>query len=175
MRRGGIVYRKEKLMDQFRAAWKKIDGLVFLLVRHACAVILGALVVVVFYIFLGRYLPFLDSPMWGEPFSLLCLVWLSLLGSALVVRKNEHLRVTMFDDKLGKTGLALTEILSTICIFAFSLFLIIHGTQLAKSGAANNMAGVNVSYAVMYISLPVTGVLNIFALIGEWAERSAAK
>lgn len=162
-------------MDQFKAVWEKIDKIVFMLVRHVCAVILGALVITVFYIFLGRYLPFLDSPMWGEPFSLLCLVWLSLLGSALVVRRNEHLRVTMFDDKLGKAGLAVTEILSALCILAFSLFLIVYGAQLAKSGAANNMAGVNVSYAVMYISLPVTGVLNIFALIGEWVERSEAK
>ncbi len=162
-------------MDQFRNFWKKIDAAVFLLVRHACAVILGALVLVVFYIFLGRYLPFLDSPMWGEPFSLLCLVWLSLLGSALVVRKNEHLRVTMFDDKLGKAGIAATDMLATLCVFAFSIFLIIHGSQLARAGAANNMAGVNISYAFMYISLPVTGVLNIFALIGEWVERSAAK
>lgn len=149
--------------------------MVFLLVRHACAVILGALVLMVFYIFLGRYLPFLSSPMWGEPFSLLCLVWLSLLGSALVVRKNEHLRVTMFDEKLGRAGIAATDVLSTICVFAFSIFLIVYGIQLARAGAANNMAGVNVSYAFMYISLPVTGVLNIFALIGERVERSAAK
>ncbi len=161
-------------MEQFRNIWKKIDAVVFLLVRHACAVILGALVLVVFYIFLGRYVLH-NSPMWGEPFSLLCLVWLSLLGSALVVRKNEHLRVTMFDDKLGKTGVFLTEILSAACIFVFSVFLIVYGTQLAKSGAGNNMAGINVSYAVMYVSLPVTGVLNIFALIGELTERSAKK
>lgn len=161
-------------MDQFRSFWKKIDAVVFLLVRHVCAVILGALVLVVFYIFLGRYVLH-NSPMWGEPFSLLCLVWLSLLGSALVVRKNEHLRVTMFDDKLGKTGVAVTDMLATLCVFVFSIFLIVYGTQLAKSGAGNNMAGVNVSYAVMYVSLPVTGVLNIFALIGEWVERSASK
>lgn len=161
-------------MDQFRNVWKKIDAVVFTLVKHACALILGALVLVVFYIFLGRYV-LGKSPMWGEPFSLLCLVWLSLLGSALVVRKNEHLRVTMFDDKLGAKGVAATDILSTACIFVFSLFLIVYGAQLAQSGAHNNMAGVNVPYAVMYISLPVTGVLNIFALIGEWVERSDKK
>ena len=63
---------------------------------------------VVFYIFFGRYVMH-NSPMWGEPFSLLCLVWLSLLGSVLVVRKNEHLAVTMFDEKLGKTGVFLTR------------------------------------------------------------------
>jgi len=159
------------MMDQFVNIWKKVDTAIFTLVRHICAVILGALVAVVFYIFLGRYVLH-NSPMWGEPFSLLCLVWLSLLGSVLVVRKNEHLRVTMFDDKLGKKGIAATDLLSTVCILVFSIFLIVYGTQLAQQGARNNMAGVNVPYAVMYISLPVTGVLNIFALIGEWVERS---
>ena len=68
-------------MDKFRAVWEKIDAVLFQLLRHVCAVILGALVAVVFYIFFGRYVMH-NSPMWGEPFSLLCLVWLSLLGSA---------------------------------------------------------------------------------------------
>ena len=106
--------------------------------------------------------------MWGEPFSLLCLVWLSLLGSALVVRKNEHLAVTMFDEKLGKTGLFITDILSSACVFVFSIFLIVYGYKLTLQGASNNMAGINVPYAVMYVSLPVTGILNILSLIGHW-------
>lgn len=158
-------------MERFKSVWKKVDTILFMVVRHICAVILAALVLVVFYIFLGRHT--MDkSPMWGEPFSLLCLVWLSLLGSTLVVRKNEHLRVTMFDAKLGPKGVMLTDLLSTVCILVFSIFLIYYGTLLAKSGANNNMAGVNVPYSVMYISLPVTGVLNICGLLGEWAERS---
>ena len=137
------------------------------LLRHVCAVILGALVAVVFYIFFGRYVMH-NSPMWGEPFSLLCLVWLSLLGSVLVVRKNEHLAVTMFDEKLGKTGVFVTDILSAVCVVGFSIFLIVYGIKLAQSGASNNMAGINVPYAFMYSALPVTGVLNIFAVLGHW-------
>ena len=108
-------------MDKFRAVWEKIDAVLFQLLRHVCAVILGALVAVVFYIFFGRYVMH-NSPMWGEPFSLLCLVWLSLLGSVLVVRKNEHLAVTMFDEKLGKTGVFVTDILSAVCVVGFSIF-----------------------------------------------------
>lgn len=158
-------------MATFKEVWKKVDSLVFTVIRHICALILAALVAVVFYIFLGRYVLHM-STMWGEPFSLLCLVWLSLLGSVLVVRKNEHLRVTMFDEKLGEKGVALTDLLSSLCILVFSIFLIVYGAQLTQKGAANNMAGINVPYAVMYVSLPVTGVLNILALIGEWVERS---
>ena len=149
-------------MDKFRAVWEKIDAVLFQLLRHVCAVILGALVAVVFYIFFGRYVMH-NSPMWGEPFSLLCLVWLSLLGSVLVVRKNEHLAVTMFDEKLGKTGVFVTDILSAVCVVGFSIFLIVYGIKLAQSGASNN-----VPYAFMYSALPVTGVLNIFAVLGHW-------
>ena len=150
--------------------WKKVDAFVFGLVKYACVVILAALVAVVFTIFFGRYV-FNKSPFWGEPFSLLCLVWMSLLGSALVVRKNEHLRVTMLDEKFGEKGVFLTEILSTVCIVVFSLFLIIYGSALTKAGMRNNMAAINVPYAVMYVSMPVTGVLNLFGVIGEWLER----
>ena len=150
-------------MDKFRAVWEKIDAVLFQLLRHVCAVILGALVAVVFYIFFGRYVMH-NSPMWGEPFSLLCLVWLSLL----VVRKNEHLAVTMFDEKLGKTGVFVTDILSAVCVVGFSIFLIVYGIKLAQQGASNNMAGINVPYAFMYSALPVTGVLNIFAVLGHW-------
>lgn len=161
-------------MAAFRSVWRKVDSAVFGLVKYVCVVILAALVAVVFSIFFGRYV-LSRSPIWGEPFSLLCLVWISLLGSALAVRNDEHLRVTMFDEKLGKKGLISTEILSTVCIVVFSVFLIYYGSALTRKGAINNMAGINVPYSVMYISMPVTGVLNLFGVVGKWMERGAAK
>lgn len=161
-------------MAAFRSVWRKVDSAVFGLVKYVCVVILAALVAVVFSIFFGRYV-LSRSPIWGEPFSLLCLVWISLLGSALAVRNDEHLRVTMFDEKLGKKGLISTEILSTACIVVFSVFLIYYGSALTRKGAINNMAGINAPYSVMYISMPVTGVLNLFGVVGKWMERGAAK
>ena len=161
-------------MAVFQSVWRKVDALVFGLVKYVCVLILAALVAVVFSIFFGRYV-LSRSPIWGEPFSLLCLVWISLLGSALAVRNDEHLRVTMFDEKLGKKGLISTEILSTACIVVFSVFLIYYGSALTRKGAINNMAGINVPYSVMYISMPVTGVLNLFGVVGKWMERGAAK
>ena len=53
-------------MDKFETVWKKIDAVLFQLLRHVCALILGALVAVVFFIFFGRYVMH-HSPMWGEP------------------------------------------------------------------------------------------------------------
>ena len=153
-------------MSGFRAVWGKVDAVVFGVVKYVCVLILAALVAVVFSIFFGRYV-LSRSPIWGEPFSLLCLVWISLPGSALAVRHDEHLRVTMFDEKLGRAGLLITDVIGIACIVVFSVFLIYYGGALAKRGEMNNMAGVNVPYSVMYVSMPVTGVLNLFGIVGR--------
>lgn len=157
-------------IKKFRKIWDPIDKVVFGIVKYACVGMLAALIIIVFYIFIGRYIIH-DSPMWGEPLSLLLLTWLSILSSAAVLRTNEHLRVTMFDAKLGEKGITATEILSTVCIIIFALFMIIYGTQLMIQSRNNSIAGVNIPYRYMYLSLPVTGVLYMFALVTQWVRR----
>lgn len=154
-------------LDRIKKIWKPIDKVVFSITRHACVACLAGLVAIVFYIFVGRY--FLhNSPMWGEPLSLFLLTWMSILGSALVLRTNEHLKVTMFDEKMSKGQLIATDVLATVCILAFAIFMIVYGAQLMKQARTNTMAGVNIPYAWMYASLPVTGVLYLFGLASQW-------
>ena len=157
-------------MASLKAIWEPIDKVVFTIVKHVCVIMLAALVAIVFYIFVGRY--FLhSSPMWGEPISLFLLTWMSILGSSLVLRTDEHLKVTMFDEKMSKGAIMATEVLATVCILAFSIFMIIYGRQLMVQARSNTMAGANIPYAWMYLTLPVTGVLYIFALITQWTRR----
>jgi TRAP-type C4-dicarboxylate transport system permease small subunit len=165
--------QERRYMDSLKKIgriWDKIDRAVFIAVKYACAAMLGLLICIVFYIFLGRYV-FHNSPMWGEPLSLFLLTWMSILGSALVLRKNEHLRVTMFDEKMSRAGIVGTEILSVACIFVFAMFMIIYGAKLMVQARTNTMAGINIPYAWMYLSLPVTGVMYLFALVGQWFDK----
>ncbi len=157
-------------LQKFKTIWEKVDSIVFAFLKYLCAAMLGALICIVFYIFLGRYV-FHHSPMWGEPLSLFLLTWMSILGSALVVRSNEHLKVTMFDEKMSKGALLSTDILGSICILVFAVFMIHYGIQLMHQSRSNTMAGINIRYAYMYLSLPVTGVFYIFALISQWMRR----
>ncbi len=157
-------------MDTFKKIWGPVDRVVFGVVKHFCVLMLAALVAVVFYIFLGRYVLH-DSPAWGEPLSLLLLTWMSIHGSTLVLRTNEHLQVTMFDEKMSEKQILATDILATVCILAFALFLIVYGVQLMQQSRSNTMAGINIPYAVMYLSLPVSGVLHLFGLISQWMNR----
>ncbi len=161
-------------MDKFIDFWKPIDKAIFKTIEYACAAMLGALIAIVFYIFIGRYVLH-NSPMWGEPLSLFLLTWMSILGSSLVLRTDEHLKVTMFDEKMSKGALFATDILATICVLAFAVFMIIYGIQLMIQSRTNTMAGINIRYAYMYLSLPVTGVAYIFALITQWTRRLEKK
>lgn len=157
-------------METFKNVWMMVDKVVFGFIKHVCVLMLAALVAVVFYIFLGRYVLH-ASPAWGEPLSLLLLTWMSILGSTLVLRTNEHLQVTMFDDKMSKKQILATDILATVCIFCFAIFLIVYGTQLMHQSRNNTMAGLNIPYMVMYLSLPVSGVLHLAGLISGWFYR----
>ena len=86
----------------------------------------------------------------------------------LVVRKNEHLPLRCLMKSWAKR-VSFSQIFWRLsCVFAFSIFLIVYGIKLAQQGAGNNMAGINVPYSFMYSALPVTGVLNIFAVLGHW-------
>lgn len=161
-------------MDTFIKFWKPIDRVIFKTIEYACAVMLGALIAIVFYIFIGRYVLH-NSPMWGEPLSLFLLTWMSILGSSLVLRTDEHLKVTMLDEKMSKGALLATDILATVCVLAFAIFLIVYGVQLMTQSRSNTMAGINIRYAYMYLSLPVTGVAYIFALITQWTRRLEQK
>lgn len=157
-------------MENFKKLWNRVDRVVFGIVKHVCVLMLAMLVAVVFYIFFGRYVLH-KSPMWGEPLSLFLLTWMSILGSSLVLRTDEHLKVTMFDSKMKKSQIFATDILATVCILVFAFFMVRYGLQLMKQARTNTMAGINIPYAWMYMSLPVTGVLYILALITQWTRR----
>ena len=126
-------------MENFKKLWEPIDRVIFGIVKHLCVLMLAALVAVVFYIFVGRY--FLhQSPMWGEPLSLFLLTWMSMLGSSLVLRTDEHLKVTMFDEKMKKGQIFATDVLATLCIVVFAAFMIVYGVLLMKQSRSNTMA-----------------------------------
>lgn len=157
-------------MDGLNRLWQAIDRVIFTLVKYACVALLGTLVSVAFYIFFGRYV-LNSSPMWGEPLSRCCLVWLSILSSALVVRENAHLRVTMFDEHISKKAIFRTDVLASLCIVVFALFMIVYGWKLTMRATHNNIAGINVPYSYMYVSMPITGVLYLFGLVEMWRRR----
>jgi uncharacterized RDD family membrane protein YckC len=83
-------------------------------------VILSGMAVVVFLQVIFRYL--LNLPLfWTEEFARYSLVWASLLGSAVAVKRGQHIAVTIFMDRLPKAlrrGLTIFALISVATILA---------------------------------------------------------
>ncbi len=78
----------------------------------------------------ARYV-FTAPTIWAEELSRLFLVWGTLAGAAALVRRREHIRITILTDLLPgrlRTGL---EVLGLTAIAAFSLAIVVYGFEIA--------------------------------------------
>lgn len=147
-----------------------INRVLFIVVEWFCRAMLGLQAIICIIIFIGRY--FLHyTPPWGEAAAMMCLVWLCILSSSLAIRDDTHLRMTVLDDILPAKVLMALDVLSSIVILCFALFMIYAGTGLVKMSTRNMITGLNIPFCWMNLSMPVTGVIYIFSVIENWRRR----
>lgn len=66
-----------------------------------CMTFMGVMTLTVFAMVVTRYsIGFVFS--WSEELTLLLMVWLSLLGAVVVLRRREHIRLSFFFDRLPR-------------------------------------------------------------------------
>ncbi|MDF2614641.1 MAG: hypothetical protein K0S71_2427 [Clostridia bacterium] len=142
---------------------KIADGF-FKAVMFVCQIFMAAQVLVVAYVFFGRYV-FGNTPGWGEPVALMCLVWMCILSSALAVRDDSHLRMSIIDDFLSKKSLLFLDYLTMAVTAVFGIFMIYAGTQLTMLASKNIMPGLYIATSWMTLVVPITGFAYFLAII----------
>lgn len=147
-----------------------VNRVLFTAVEWLCRILLGAQAAICIIIFIGRYF-FQYTPPWGEAAAMMCLVWLCILSSALAIRDDTHLRMTVLDDKLpGKVLIALDAVTSVV-IVCFAVFMIYAGTGLVKMSTRNMITGLNIPFSWMNLSMPITGIVYLFSVAEQWRRR----
>ena len=128
---------------------KKFLDRLFSVIDNACRLMLSIQVVVIFIVVVGRYV-FNKTPAWGEALTLFLLVWVALLGAALVLREDSHIRVTIIDSLVPPVVVKVLTILSDLVLIAFSVLLLYAGYQLTKQTMNSVISGLGISRAYMY-------------------------
>lgn len=132
------------------------------ILRLTCAFLFLFLVFLNFYQVFMRYVVNNPSSV-SEELLGYSVVWLSLLGAALVFGYDGHIKVPIFYDKL--TGIrkvvALITIEVLIMLVAISVF-IIGGKALMDVGAMQVSPTLNITLNWVYMILPISGVLTVF-------------
>ena len=145
-----------------RSLYQRIEDVVVGIVR---AVVVGLLVGIVFAIswqVLTRYVPGLPVPRWTEEVSLILMVWLAMVGSALAVRTGEHLAMDILhrqvDPRLRDPLIRLVWLLAA----AFGAYLVWYGWELSMRTMMQTFSATKWPIGWMYLGIPVGGVLMLF-------------
>lgn len=139
-------------------------------VHTLCKLLLAVQVLACATVFVGRYIVG-TTPTWADPVAMLCMVWLCVLSSALAVRSDEHLRLTIVDTYISPRALKALNILSAVVVLGIAVFLVHAGYQLTQLSARNRLPGLGIPTSWMAVVIPVTGVCYLAALLDRFMKR----
>ena len=143
--------------------------------NHICElaliILLGAMAVVVFLQVLFRYV--LHLPLfWTEEFARYCLVWASLLGAAVALKRGEHIAVTFFLDNFPKRAAGVLTRVAQISILLILAVMVWGGIKLVLVTSAQISPALRIPMAIPYMALPIGSVIMLFHLMSSIMQRS---
>ncbi|WP_258876237.1 TRAP transporter large permease subunit [Fusobacterium animalis] len=107
-----------------------------------------------------RYI-FNNSLSWSEELGKFLFVWISWLGISIGAKRKEHIKITMFIDKVSPKLKCLCDILSELIIFGICAVTAYYGLELVISQSQIFFAGIKISMSWGYLSV----VLGCFIMM----------
>jgi TRAP-type transport system small permease protein len=116
-------------------------------------------VIVAFQVF-GRYV-MNDSPTWAENLALVLILYVTLIGAAVGVRDAGHIGMESLLVLVPPGPRRKFEMLIHVLVAIFGVTMIYNGWVLGSSVATYKLANINLSEAVRYVPLVLSGCLIV--------------
>lgn len=127
-------------------------------------VVLTVMVTAIVIQIVGRYV-FSTTPSWTEEIARMCMAWVTMLGSAALVRRDDHIAVTAMIDAcppaLARALLALRDAL----ILVMAGGLTYYGYGLALIGGRRTSPALDIPMFYPYLAIPVGAALIAVMLV----------
>lgn len=139
---------------------KPLYDITYKIVMFICKILLIADIIVTIYMVIGRYITFIDAPVWGEQIVLTLMVYMTVLSATLAIRRNAHIRMTALDKYMSKTMVKVLDLLSDVAVTALGVILLVYGIKvcqspLAKFGKYDSIP--SLSRVWMYLPMAIAG------------------
>ncbi len=108
---------------------------------------------------------------WTEELSRFSFVWLLMLGASVGMYNQEHFNVTFVVDALPRGLQPPIQLLVYLVELLFVGFLIAHGYWMSELVWNQIAPAVGVSYAWVYMSVPVGACLMAVHIVGNMIKR----
>ncbi len=142
-----------------RSRYQRIENFVVSIVRAVVVALLIGIVVAISWQVLTRYVPGLPVPRWTEEVSLILMVWLAMVGSALAVRTAEHLAMDVLHRQVAPVLRAPIVRLVWLLAAAFGAYLVWYGWELSMRTMLQTFSATKLPIGWMYLGIPVGGAL----------------
>lgn len=161
----------DKAYSKFLDALEKVQKVLL-------AVSVAAMVILMIYQVILRYI-FSNSNAWSEEMVRYLFILSVMLASPIAVRRNSHLQIDVLINCFSPRVKRIFTLLATLAGIVFLCFLLVYSVNLCVTATSNvsaglAAAGLNVSMAVPYASMPLGVVLMILASV-EVVLKTAAE
>lgn len=119
-----------------------------------CITLMAIMTILVLLQIIIRYFFGFSFP-WVEELVRYLMIWTTLTGSAIVLQREEHFRLTFFIDKISKKTSGIINLVLNIIILLFLILLLKTGFDSALFGKEMYTASLGIKYFFPYLSIPV--------------------
>jgi TRAP-type C4-dicarboxylate transport system permease small subunit len=147
-------------------------------VERFCALLMAALVILIWFEVLQRYALRLGFT-WGEELSRYIMIWAALMAVPVGAYRREHIGIELISNRLPGAQRRYLRLVLDIISLAFFLFLAVYGIGMASSGRTQYATIFGMNMVVPFASVPTCGVLTsiqlIVTLLREYSQRAEVK
>lgn len=104
----------------------------------------------------------------------LCFVWLTMLGSAVAIRKKLHFEIDFLSAKLGPSARRIHTILTLLSVILGGAILVWTGIQLVELGFSKMHPATGMPYFYIYASISIGGLLICLLALEQMFSQSPA-
>ena len=151
------------MLQQIAAIADLIGGRLNWVVERLCALLVGALVMVIWFEVLERY--FLQLGMtWAEEFARYVMIWAALLAVPCGVYRREHIGLEFLANMLSERKRRWLRMLLDVLGLCFFVFLTFFGVGMTINGRNQFATIFGMTMVVPFASVPVSSALASFQM-----------
>ena len=154
-------------LQQFNALVLKVAGWIVILA-------MGAIAVIVPYEVFCRYV-LGNMSMWGTEFLQYSLVWATMLGGAVGLKRGYQIGITSLTDNLPAKASAFVQTISYLMVLIFLCFVTYYGFDQALMNQSQVSSTMNIPMSIPYLALPIGFLIMVLVTIEQLIEHLTCK
>jgi TRAP-type C4-dicarboxylate transport system permease small subunit len=141
------------------------------LIERVCALLIGIMVVVIWFGVVERYFLHLGHT-WTEEFSRYIMIWAALLAVSCGAFYREHIGLNIVQRFLPPAGAKILGVTLDLISFSFFVFLAWYGIGMTREGLGQFATIFGMTMVVPFAAVPVSSALTAFQIFAAMVRKS---